>query len=1261
LLHQGRTAEQKLVLPSRKGYNFVQLEVLVTGISLVMKEVDGQAGGTTVTFILDQFEEEWRNARISPLESFLMEPPFALVEDVAVRQTLLADLVAIDLEYRWKRFGQNLSLGDESRTQDSTDRKCLSLDAYIETIPELGHLADLPAHLFEHEYRIRRTYGSWSSPDDFELAYPVLKGTLGAAIREAEVELSQEVSEHGRSTIRNEASLPSLHPGPEPKRVFGHYELLSEIARGGMGVVFLARQAKVNRLVALKMIRSAEFADRDQVQRFYAEAEAAAKLDHPGIVPLFEVGEINGQHFFSLAYVDGPNLNARVKSKGPFSPKQAARLLQMVAVAVQYAHDKGIVHRDIKPHNILLDANEQPRITDFGLAKHVQRPSDLTITGDIIGTPSYMPPEQAAGQSNEVGKAADIYSLGATLYYLLSGRPPFQASSLAETIRQVIEVQPVSLTRLNPEISRDLDTICAKCLRKEPKNRYGSARDLANDLGCWLENKPISARPVGTMEKAFKWIRRQPAVAGLLATAFFFVTVVLPTFVGYRVRLNETSLKAENESIRASAAEQVANTQRYYSIVSSLRNLNRERPLGWRQESLSQIETAVGIDTKATDLVELRELSITSLSGIDLREVRSFDEGTDNSLVAVSPDGAVLATCPLQAPLGSSIKLFEVDSGKLVKELPFPSDPLYHIQKGRPNGPRVLVYSPDGAFLFAGARNGRLHCWDIRNNYRERSWIAHPETRVESIVVSLDSKIVYSTGGNSIKSWQVGQKNKQIAEFKETVDEPPFGLIIDKHEGKWVGVVGDNCQARKLLDSQTLVPVGDVSTKTDIHYGSGLDVSRCGRILAYSDGGHCGFLRSFLANGTTRTLAEDGTKTTHLANIDDIILSPDSTLCVTSSGADDDRTIKLWEVASGKLLRSINIGGFGNEIGLAFFADGRRLVTTGNKKVSLFEIVGLHETTFVAPQPDRIMAAHRYGDEGQLAMLLGDNEDTEAVRETIRWDTKSGIALGKAITHLHPSVFAVASNEHTIAWGTIREQYIVYADQELTEKAVRFPDARRIQFHPDGKTLWGITEPRLLWARSPETGNETFRWQAAPDWVAGRSTFTSLAVGPSKVAVGVRNGSVVAFDIDASTDRASQKWMVKSNAAAIDALAFNADESQLAGGDTDAVVTVRSTKDGGVLQKLVGHSGRITAVAFGDGAAGNYLASGSRDKSVRLWMRKGDVYEAVATLPFERAVKSLEFDPSGTQLLILLENEFALRVWHVDRLRESLSRLKLNW
>jgi eukaryotic-like serine/threonine-protein kinase len=299
----------------------------------------------------------------------------------------------------------------------------------------------------------------------------------------------------------------TLAPGPgsraetadaSPPRVryFGDYEVVREIARGGMGVVFQARQLSLNRPVALKMILAGQLADDVDVKRFYTEAEAAANLDHPGIVPIYEVGQHEGQHHFSMGFVEGQSLSHRL-ADGPLPPREAAELIGSVCEAIEFAHQHGVIHRDLKPANILLDKNGNPRVTDFGLGKRIEGDSGLTGSGQIMGTPRYMPPEQAGGSRGDVGPAADVYALGATLYALITGRPPFQAATPLDTVLLVVEAEPVPPSRLVPRLPRDLDTVCLKCLGKDPGRRYTSARLLGEELAHWLRGEPLSARPVG--------------------------------------------------------------------------------------------------------------------------------------------------------------------------------------------------------------------------------------------------------------------------------------------------------------------------------------------------------------------------------------------------------------------------------------------------------------------------------------------------------------------------------------------------------------------------------------------------------------------------------------------------------------------------------------------------------------------------------------------------------------------------------------------
>src|SRR6059058_3916179 len=318
------------------------------------------------------------------------------------------------------------------------------------------------------------------------------------------------------NTETNDANAaPHIKKAPRPAKTlaeFGDYELLEEIGRGGQGVVYRAHQKSLNRTVALKVIGLGHWATEAHLKRFRLEAEAAASLEHPGIVPIHEVGERDGSCYFSMKFIEGGQLDEVVRRE-PMPVRRAAELIAKVARTVHYAHEHHILHRDIKPGNILLDQQGEPHLTDFGLARLVETESTVTRTMEVLGTPSYMAPEQAVGNNARVTSATDGYGLGAVLYQLLTGHPPFAGGTTFETVRLVLDTEPRQPRLLNPKVDRDLATICLMCLDKDPQRRYSSALALAEDLERWLKHEPIRARRTGIFTRGRKWLRRNPATA----------------------------------------------------------------------------------------------------------------------------------------------------------------------------------------------------------------------------------------------------------------------------------------------------------------------------------------------------------------------------------------------------------------------------------------------------------------------------------------------------------------------------------------------------------------------------------------------------------------------------------------------------------------------------------------------------------------------------------------------------------------------------
>ncbi len=319
---------------------------------------------------------------------------------------------------------------------------------------------------------------------------------------------------------------PALNVRPmEGSGVFGKYDLLGEVGRGGMGVVYKARQRDLNRIVALKMILASEWASAEEIRRFQAEARAVARLRHRNIVAIHEIGEQLGRHFFAMDFVEGESLSLIV-ARGALAPEQAARWMVAIAKAVEHLHSQGIVHRDLKPSNVLIDSAGEPVVMDFGLAKIFDSDDGATRSGAILGTPSYMSPEQAAGRNSLISTRSDVYSLGAMLYEMLSGRPPFREANPLDTLVQVIEGEPTLLRQLVATIPRALELICCKCLEKDPARRYASAAELAADLTRFLQGDPVEAHHGGAWQSVERWVRRQPSLAVHLAAISCVVVIV---------------------------------------------------------------------------------------------------------------------------------------------------------------------------------------------------------------------------------------------------------------------------------------------------------------------------------------------------------------------------------------------------------------------------------------------------------------------------------------------------------------------------------------------------------------------------------------------------------------------------------------------------------------------------------------------------------------------------------------------------------------
>jgi hypothetical protein len=495
----------------------------------------------------------------------------------------LAQLIQVDQERRWK----------------SGERPIV--EGYLGRYPILRENAAAVVALLFHEFRLREQSGEELQLDEFAARFPdhaeALRALLGLQNTIADARGSREGSAAVAPPTRRTVTPSPLPVAPVGTVEVPGYTIQGVLGRGGMGVVYKAQQTALRRTVALKMILHGDHADEDRLRRFQSEAEAIAQMAHPNIVQIYEVGQHGGAPYFSLEFCSGGSLEKQLDGT-PWEPKRAAALVQVLAQAVDGAHRAGLVHRDLKPGNVLLTADRTPKITDFGLVKRLDAQGQ-TQSGALVGTPSYMAPEQAGSEAKRVGPAADVYALGAILYELLTGHPPFRAATIIETVYQVLHQEPVSVRRLQPKTPKDIETICHKCLEKEPNKRYASAQALAEDLLRYLAGEPVQARPAGPVERAVKWARRRPAVAGLLGGIFLVVVLGsgISTYFG---------LMAVDQARQANGARQTAE-QALEKVEVALVD-SYARPLGFDRGHINPGELDACWDLARSDNPHIRLL-----------------------------------------------------------------------------------------------------------------------------------------------------------------------------------------------------------------------------------------------------------------------------------------------------------------------------------------------------------------------------------------------------------------------------------------------------------------------------------------------------------------------------------------------------------------------------------------------------------------------------------------------------------------------------
>jgi WD40 repeat protein len=1141
--------------------------------------------------LCDEFEEAWLHGRRPRIEEYLANVP------EAARPTLLDHLLRVELEYR-------LRDGEQPAAAE--------------------YAARFPEQALAVRARLESPAGGGAEPSSTGTLHGGPAGTGGG----------------GEATA----------PPPLPRPGIPGYELLEELGRGGMGVVYKARDVVLNRPVALKMILAGAYASERERARFRVEAEAVARLRHPNVVQIYDVGEEDGRPYLALEFAEGGSL-ADLLNGTPQPADPTAALVEVLARAVHAAHRAGVVHRDLKPANILLTEDGTPKVTDFGLAKQADQDSARTGTGTIVGTPSYMAPEQAAGQPAAVGPAADVYALGAILYEALTGQPPFKAATALETLEQVRTHEVAPPRRLRPQVPRDLETICLKCLQKDPRHRYASAAALADDLHAYLERRPIQARPPRFGERFLKWVQRRPAVAAL-AAAVVCVTGVAVGLVDWKQR--EAADLRNELTIEQGQRREVAGLRIQHSLDEG-RQLCAEGDLARGMLRLAHV-----LETLSPDDADLNRAIRQSLAAWGrrlhtLKGVLAHPGAVENAVF--SPDGRLVAT----VGGNGGVLLWDVATGRRIGK------PLHH------TGEVTCVgFRPDGRLLATGGADGTVRLWEPATAKQVGHALVHAGP-VRGLVFRPDNATLLTAADRELRLCRVDNGTT----LARAPSEERFGALDLTRDGKTAVTGSVNGHAR-VWDVDTLKPTGqplpagstpvklvrfspdgktlltlcaDVRDRGESalrlwQVGPGkpkhlatLRQHYAPRVAVFSPDGHTVATGSeshtaqfWAASDKNKNIGKTiGQPLPHQDAVTTLAFSPDGKTLLTGS---HDRTARLWEVATGRPIGQ-PLEHDGPVLCVAFDATGHTLLTAGKDgAVRLWRPAPLTPYDREFKHAGQVMALAVSPD----GLMLATGSDDGRVW---RFRLAGGERLGHALRH-SDDVWAVgfSPDGRTLLTGS-RDRSARLWEAATGRPLKRLPQLYKVRaaaFARDGHTLLigggqnGQGGARL-WDRSteryldlPQEGHATV-WQAA-----FRPDGTGCAVAADDNAVRVW---------DLATRRLLCPPLVHHDRVA--ALAYRPDGRVLLTGSIDKTARRWDLTTGEPVGKPLRHSGAVWAVAWSPD--GRTLATGGRDNAAHLW-------DAATGLPLGPplahgdVVWALAFQPGG-HLVFSGSGDKTVRAWQV--------------
>jgi WD40 repeat protein/serine/threonine protein kinase len=958
---------------------------------------------------------------------------------------------------------------------------------------------------------------------------------------------------------------------PFQTRSLGDYELIEEIARGGMGVVYKARQKSLGRIVAVKMLLFAEHSGKDQAQRFRAEAAAAASLQHPNIVAIYEVNAHEGQPFFVMDFVEGESLarsSAACDARNLVWLRRSASYIKTVAEAIHHAHERGILHRDLKPSNVLIDLNDQPRVTDFGLAKQLDHDGELTLSGQVLGSPNYMPPEQAAAKRGLVGRRSDVYSLGAILYHLLTGRPPFVGETLTDTLQQVVNEEPVSPRLVNPTVARDLETLCLKCLEKEPSHRYQTAQALADELDRYLGDEPIQARPVGALEKVWRWSRRKPASAISLSLSLILLLIVSIGSPIAAVRINREKKRAEHLLYVANMNRaQAAWEQHNVGLVRQLLEETRDSPhrgfewLYWQR------------------LTHMEQRSFRGHSGVVIA-------------VAVSHDGRKIVS----GGIDKTAMVWELATGRELLTL-----------KGHTDAVVTAAFSSDDQRILTGCLDQTARLWDAVSGRELRRFDG------ETAAFARDDRLIL-TGGldKTVRLWDASTGVEVLRVPGQDAALSPDGRKIVA-TGGFTSVLAPSAAGRKatLWDVESRRELLSLNGHSEVVFS--VAFSPDGRRIVTCSRDNTAKVWDAATGANLLTLR-------HRLQIERASFSSDGKRIVTAS---EDQTAKVWNAETGQELLTLT-GHTGGLYSAVFSPDDRLIVTTSRDgTVKVWDPEAVREVFILngenpklcgisfSPDGKRVVTGAFYGEAkvwdatsgrvlqriaGTDAMFSPDGRQIVTTRGWVKlWDAESGRLLREFPGHknaVHGVVFSpdgqriITSSEDktAVVWDT-------NSGNELVKLLGHTEALRGVAVSPDGRRILTGSADGTARIWDAASGAELFRFTKHTD------ELYAVAYSPDgrQIFSGDEGGTGLLWNAD--TGRVL--LTLKGHSSTILCASFSSDGRRLLTGSWDHTAKLWDTASGREVLTFKAHKGPIMQARFSPD--GHRIATASFDGLAMLW------------------------------------------------------------